>query len=91
MKVFLIILLPKKDTFLLANLKDIVSTIQSQLDRNKNPKLKKYLEFNLKYFTNLRNSGKEYLVLDGQHRIEEIVNYAAFPMMLKPKMADFYH
>jgi len=67
--------LPKKDTFLLANIDDIVSTIQSQLDKNKNPKLKKYLEFNLKYFTNLQTSGKEYLVLDGQHRIQEIVNY----------------
>ena len=77
--------LPKKDTFLLANLKDIVSTIQSQLDRNKNPKLKKYLEFNLKYFTNLRNSGKEYLVLDGQHRIEEIVNYIDSETDLTPK------
>lgn len=66
---------PKKDSFLLANINDIVSTIQSQLNKNKNPKLKKYLEFNLEYFTNLQTSGKEYLVLDGQHRIEEIVNY----------------
>ena len=66
---------PKKDTFLLASVKNIVSAIQSELDKSNKPKLKKYLEFNLKYFTQLQNSGKEYLVLDGQHRIEEIVKY----------------
>ena len=66
---------PKKDTFLLASVKNIVSAIQSELDKSTKPKLKKYLEFNLKYFTKLKNSGKEYLVLDGQHRIQEIVNY----------------
>ena len=67
--------IPKKDTFLLASVKNIVSAIQSELDKSTKPKLKKYLEFNLKYFTKLENSGKEYLVLDGQHRIQEIVKY----------------
>ena len=49
---------PKKDTFLLANIKNIVSAIQSELDKSNKPKLKKYLEFNLKYFTQLQNTGK---------------------------------
>lgn len=64
-----------KDTFQLAKISTIVEQLDIDIENEKDQFEKEFLEENLEYFKNLLTKGKEYLVLDGQHRIEEIVDY----------------
>jgi|TARA_B110000971_G_C19990098_1_gene491530 hypothetical protein len=64
-----------KDTFQLANILEIVEQLDNDIKNQKDQFEKEFLEENLEYFKNLLTKGKQYLVLDGQHRIQEIVDY----------------
>lgn len=62
-----------KDLFQIAEIKPIVESLRAKID----PLEKNYemIKENLEYFEGLLNKGYEYIVLDGQHRINEIANY----------------
>lgn len=64
-----------KDTIQLANIKTIVEQLEKDLIDTNDAFEREYLQDNFDYFKHLENQGKVYLVLDGQHRIEEIVKY----------------
>jgi len=62
-----------KDCFQLAEIKPIVEYLKTKLVPNE-PNYS-FVEDNLKYFTGILEKGFEYLVLDGQHRIDTLVRY----------------
>ena len=67
--------MPKKDSFILADISKIAESIKSDMAKNTDTALDEYFEFNLKYFSDLENEGYEYLIIDGQHRIDTIFKY----------------
>lgn len=71
-----------KDLFQLAAIETIVENLNASL----NPAELNYgfIRENLEYFTKLMNEGKEYIVLDGQHRIDTIARYLENRLDLKP-------
>ena len=64
-----------KDTFQIAKISTIVDQLEIDIEDEKDQIEKEFLEENLEYFKNLLDKGKQFLVLDGQHRIQEIVDY----------------
>lgn len=62
-----------KDTIQLAKISTIIEKLKSDLESETDSIEIEFLEDNLKYFESISN--KTYLVLDGQHRIYEIVEY----------------
>lgn len=62
-----------KDTIQLAEISSIIEKIKSDLDSETDAIEREFLKDNLDYFQSISN--KKYLVLDGQHRIHEIVQY----------------
>jgi len=62
-----------KDCFQLAEIKPIVEDLKKSLKPN--AENYRFIEENLAYFQDLLDKGYEYLVLDGQHRIDTIVRY----------------
>lgn len=73
-----------KDTFQLAKISTIVEQLEIDIENEKDQFEKEFLKENLEYFKNLLNKGKGYLVLDGQHRIQEIVDYFDGKTEFKP-------
>lgn len=71
-----------KDLFQLAAIEPIVEQLKVSL----NPSELNYgfIRENLDYFTKLLEAGKEYIVLDGQHRIDTIARYLENRLDLKP-------
>jgi hypothetical protein len=64
-----------KDLFQLAEISPIVDHLTEKLknpDEDTNPQ---FVQENLDYFRELKKNGHEYLVLDGQHRIDTVVKY----------------
>ena len=72
-----------KDCFQLAEIKPIVEELQKKLIPTE-PNYA-FVEENLKYFTEILNQGYEYLVLDGQHRIDTLVRYFNNEFHFKPE------
>jgi hypothetical protein len=72
-----------KDCFQLAEIKPIVEDLQKKLIPTE-PNYA-FVEENLKYFTDILNQGYEYLVLDGQHRIDTLVRYFNNEFHFKPE------
>lgn len=64
-----------KDSIQLAKIETIVSNLKTQISEENDGFEKDFLNENLKYFQDLQNKGFEYIVLDGQHRIEDIKDY----------------
>ena len=64
-----------KDSIQLAEIVTIVSDLKNQISEEKDSFEKDFLQENLDYFQDLQNKGYVYLVLDGQHRIEDIKDY----------------
>lgn len=64
-----------KDIIQLAEINTIVSDLKTQISEENDGFEKDFLKENLDYFQDLQNKGFEYIVLDGQHRIEDIKNY----------------
>ena len=62
-----------KDTIQLAKVDTIVGKLKIDLEMETDVFEKEFLRENLNYFLELQEDDIEYLVLDGQHRIEEIV------------------
>ena len=62
-----------KDTIQLAKISTIIEKLKSDLESETDSIEIEFLEDNLNYFESISN--KTYLVLDGQHRIHEIVEY----------------
>jgi len=62
-----------KDTIQLAKIDTIVDKLKIDLEMETDSFEKEFLKENLDYFVALQEDKKEYLVLDGQHRIEELV------------------
>jgi len=82
--------MPKKDSFILADISKIVESIKSDMAKNTDTALDEYFEFNLKYFSDLENEGYEYLIIDGQHRIDTIFKYFDNQIDFKPKTSIEY-
>lgn len=72
-----------KDCFQLAEIAPIVEDLERQLV----PVAKQYrfIEDNLNYFKKLLEKGFQYLVLDGQHRIDTIVRYFDDEIFFEPE------
>lgn len=72
-----------KDCFQLAEIQPIVDALEEQLI----PTAKNYrfIEENYKYFKDLLEKGYEYLVLDGQHRIDTFVRFFDSEFFFKPE------
>jgi len=71
-----------KDCFQLAEIKPIVEDLQNNLKPNSDNY--QFIEENLSYFQKLVEEGYEYLVLDGQHRIDTLVRYFDNEFSFKP-------
>lgn len=71
-----------KDCFQLASIPKIVAFLKKELV----PTCENYefVEENYEYFSDLMNKGYEYLVLDGQHRIDTLVRYFDNQVNFKP-------
>lgn len=74
-----------KDCFQFAEIAPIVEHLKEQIKRNTEDADLDFLQENLDYFQNLLSQGVEYLVLDGQHRIDTIVSYMDDGHNFKPK------
>jgi hypothetical protein len=74
-----------KDCFQFAEIKPIVEFLKTELKRNSDDSDLDSIQENLDYFQQLVKDGYEYLVLDGQHRIDTIVNYFDDLHNFKPK------
>jgi hypothetical protein len=72
-----------KDCFQLASISTIVEWLETQMV----PVAKNYrfIEENFIYFKKLQEQGYEYLVLDGQHRIDTIVRFFDNEIFFKPE------
>lgn len=71
-----------KDLFQIAEIKPIVESLQQSMGPfSQNPEM---VHENLKYFVKLVDEGYEYIVLDGQHRIDVISKYLEDKINLKP-------
>jgi hypothetical protein len=64
-----------KDSIQLAEIDTIVSNLKIQISEENDGFEKDFLKENLDYFQDLQDKGFEYIVLDGQHRIEDIKDY----------------
>jgi hypothetical protein len=73
-----------KDTIQLAKIDTIVAKLKADLEVETDSFEKDFLKENLDYFVALLEDDKEYLVLDGQHRIEELVLYFSNETMFNP-------
>lgn len=74
-----------KDCFQFAEIKPIVEFLKVELKRNTEDTDLDFLQENSDYFNDLVKQGYEYLVLDGQHRIDTIVSYIDDLHNFKPK------
>ena len=72
-----------KDCFQLAEIKPIVEDLKKSLKPN--AENYRFIEENLAYFQDLLDKSYEYLVLDGQHRIDTIVRYFDNEFFFKPE------
>lgn len=72
-----------KDCFQLAEIAPIVKQLEQQLVPN--AKQYRFIEENLNYFKNLLDKKFEYLVLDGQHRIDTMVRYFDDEIFFEPE------
>jgi hypothetical protein len=81
-----------KDLIILAEIKPILQTIVDAIEElkgeNDDSKITKSrimaLEENREYFQDLLDKGYEFLIIDGQHRIHEIVNFFQFKKTTEP-------
>ena len=73
-----------KDTIQLAKVDTIVDKLKLDLEMETDVFEKEFLRENLNYFLELQEDDIEYLVLDGQHRIEEIVSFFSNETVFKP-------
>lgn len=71
-----------KDLFQIAKIQPITAFLEEQLVPTE--KNYEFIKENLEYFQNLSDQGYEYLVLDGQHRIDTIVKYIEGKIDLTP-------
>lgn len=74
-----------KDCFQFAKIKPIVEILKEQVKNNTDDVDLDFLQENLEYFQKLLKDKYEYLVLDGQHRIDTIVKYIDDAHNFKPK------
>lgn len=74
-----------KDCFQFAEIGPIVEFLKQETKSNPNECDLDFIQENLEYFQNLMEQGYEYLVLDGQHRIDTIVSYIDDSHNFKPK------
>ncbi len=74
-----------KDCFQFAEIKPIVDFLKVQLKSNPDDIDLDFIQENLEYFQELVKQKYEYLVLDGQHRIDTIVTYIDGEHSFKPK------
>lgn len=74
-----------KDCFQFAEIQPIVDFLKTELKSNSNDVDLDFIQENLDYFQYLIEQGYEYLVLDGQHRIDTIVSYIDDKHSFKPK------
>jgi len=72
-----------KDCFQLAEIKPIIDELKEQLRPNE-PNYT-FIEENLEYFENILKKGYEYIVLDGQHRLDTMVKYFNNKINFKPE------
>jgi hypothetical protein len=75
-----------KDSIQLAEIVTIVSDLKNQISEEKDSFEKDFLQENLDYFQDLQNKGYVYLVLDGQHRIEDIKDYFDNLLVFNPTL-----
>ena len=73
-----------KDTIQLAKVDTIVGKLKIDLEMETDVFEKEFLRENLNYFLELQEDDIEYLVLDGQHRIEEIVSFFSNETVFRP-------
>ena len=73
-----------KDTIQLAKIDTIVAKLKADLEVETDSIEKDFLKENLDYFVALLEDDKEYLVLDGQHRIEELVLFFSNKTVFNP-------
>jgi hypothetical protein len=76
-----------KDTIQLAKIDTIVDKLKIDLEMETDFFEKEFLKENLDYFVALQEDKKEYLVLDGQHRIEELVLFFSSKTIFNPTSA----
>ena len=67
----------QKDLFILARIAPIVEELQKRIDEELDPKKKKAIQGNLEYFQTLLDSDYEWLVIDGQHRLDNLAKFFA--------------
>ena len=82
--------LSQKDTIQLARIDTIVEKLKQDLSVETDSFEIEFLEENLQYFQNLLVEGKSFLVLDGQHRIDEIVKFFDDERVFKPSSPVVY-
>ena len=82
--------LSQKDTIQLARIDTIVEKLKEDLSVETDSFEIEFLEENLQYFQNLLEKEKEFLVLDGQHRIDEIVRFFDDGRMFAPTSPVVY-
>lgn len=82
--------LSQKDTIQLARIDTIVEKLKQDLSVETDSFEIEFLEENLQYFQNLLDEGKSFLVLDGQHRIDEIVKFFDDQRFFKPSNPVVY-
>lgn len=82
--------LSQKDTIQLARIDTIVEKLKQDLSVETDSFEIEFLEENLQYFQNLLDEGKSFLVLDGQHRIDEIVKFFDDQRVFKPTTPVVY-
>jgi len=73
-----------KDTIQLAKIDTIVDQLRIDIEKETDSFEKDFLKENLDYFVALQKEEKEYLVLDGQHRIEELVLFFSSKTIFNP-------
>ena len=71
-----------KDTFQLAEVDPILEELKSQLKPN--AENYSFIEENIKYFSEIKEGGYLFILLDGQHRLDTIVRYFDGLVNFKP-------
>jgi len=82
--------LSQKDTIQLARIDTIAEKLKEDLSVETDSFEIEFLEENLQYFQNLLEQKKEFLLLDGQHRIDEIVKFFDDERIFEPSNPIVY-
>ena len=65
----------QKDLFILARISPILKELYQRLEDEQDENKKQAIQGNIDYFEALQKAGYEYLVIDGQHRLDNLVKF----------------